>query len=81
MSGQPRLHSLIESAVNILIGYGVALAAQIVVFPWFGIHVPLGDNLAIGAIFTCVSLARSYAIRRLANAWHLRLQRVQESAP
>lgn len=56
-----------ESCANIAIGYFVALASQIAVFPMFGIHVPLHDNLAIGAIFTIVSLARSYAIRRWFN--------------
>lgn len=61
---QTRLHSAIESAINIAIGYVVALASQLAVFPMFGIHIPLSDNLAIGAWFTAISLARSYAVRR-----------------
>lgn len=61
---QSRIHSALESATNIAIGYGVALASQLAVFPMFGIHVPLSDNLAIGAWFTMISLARSYAVRR-----------------
>ena len=64
---QSRLHSLIESASNIAIGYMVALASQIAVFPMFDIHVSIGDNLAIGAWFTVISLIRSYAVRRLFN--------------
>lgn len=48
---QSRLQSLIESCVNVAIGYGVALTSQILVFPWFGLHVPLSANLQIGAIF------------------------------
>ena len=65
---QTRLESLVESIVNILIGYGVALLSQIIIFPLFGIYVPLSTNLWIGAWFTVISLARSYIIRRFFNA-------------
>lgn len=65
---QTRLGSLIESAFNVAIGYGVALASQLIIFPWFGIALPLRDNLAIGAWFTIISLIRSYIIRRWFNA-------------
>jgi O-antigen/teichoic acid export membrane protein len=55
--------------MNIVIGFVVALASQIVVFPLVGIHgVTLATNLEIGAYFTVISLARSYAIRRWFNA-------------
>jgi hypothetical protein len=73
---QSRLGSLIEAGMNILIGYGVALGSQIVVFPWFGIHVPLSTNLWIGLWFTLISLVRSYIIRRWFNA---RLQSAAKS--
>lgn len=65
---QSRRLSAVEAVANVAIGYGVALCAQIAVFPLFGLHPSLGDNLAIGAVFTVVSLARSYAVRRLFNA-------------
>ena len=67
---QSRLGSLIESIVNILIGYGVAVASQLAIFPLFGITIPFGDNLLIGLWFTAISLVRSYAVRRAFNAWH-----------
>lgn len=67
---QTRTQSLIESAINVLIGYGVALAAQLAVFPLFGIRIQMRENLLIGAIFTVVSIARSYAVRRLFNYFH-----------
>ncbi len=73
---QTRLGSLIESLMNIVIGYGVALLSQLVVFPQFGIHVPFSTNLWIGAWFTVISLVRSYIIRRWFNA---RLQRAAAS--
>lgn len=67
---QSRLHSFIESCINVAIGFGIALATQIVVFPWFGIHIPLSQDMFITAIFTVVSIARSYFIRRLFNWIH-----------
>ena len=70
--GQSRRGSIVEAVVNVLVGYGVAVTAQVMVFPLFGIHIPLSANLGIGVIFTVVSLARSYALRRLFNWIHTR---------
>lgn len=64
---QTRLGSFIESLVNVLIGYGVAIVSQILIFPWFGIHIPLSDNLLIGFWFTVISIVRSYVVRRAFN--------------
>jgi hypothetical protein len=69
---QTRMMSAIESAANVGVGYGVALLSQIVVFPMFGIHVPLSTNLWIGAWFTAISLARSYVLRRWFNGLKFR---------
>ena len=66
---QTRLGSLTESIVNIIIGYTVAISSQVVIFPMYGIHVPITTNLVMGAWFTVVSLVRSYLIRRWFNAW------------
>lgn len=62
---QSRRLSLIEAFTNVVVGYALAVITQIVAFPWFGLQVRLGDNLAIGAVFVGVSLIRSYALRRL----------------
>ena len=67
---QTKLQSLFEALANIALGYGVALSAQLLVFPYFGIHIPLSSNVAIGVIFTLVSLVRSYALRRFFNWLH-----------
>jgi len=61
---QSRLMSLVESLANVLVGYGVAVATQMVVFPLFGLAVTVTENLLIGLIFTIVSIVRSYALRR-----------------
>ena len=64
---QSRAQSMIESAANVVIGYMVALGSQLVVFPMFGVHLPLQDNLLIGLWFTAISLVRSYLVRRWFN--------------
>lgn len=73
---QSKLGSLIEAWANVAIGYVVALLSQVIVFPIFGIHVPLSTNLWIGAWFTAISLIRSYTLRRWFNA---RLRRACEA--
>lgn len=65
---QTRLGSLIETLVNIFIGYGVAVGSQILLFPWFDIHIQLSTNFWIGAWFTLISLIRQYILRRWFNA-------------
>jgi len=35
------------------------------VFPVFGLQASLADNLLIGAVFTVVSIGRSYLLRRV----------------
>lgn len=64
---------MVESVGNVLIGYGIAVAAQVIVFPWFGVNISLQANLLIGAIFTVVSIARSYLLRRLFEFLHIRV--------
>lgn len=57
---------------NDLVGYGIAVAAQIVVFPLFGMDVLLADNLLLGGIFTVISILRSDALRRVFEAIRVR---------
>lgn len=64
---QSRRASAAEAVANVLIGYGVGLAAQVAIFPLFGLQASASDHLAIGGLFTIVSLVRSYALRRLFN--------------
>lgn len=60
--------SLAESLANVAVGYGIAVLTQLAVFPFFGLHVSLSQNLMIGVIFTILSIARSYIMRRLFEA-------------
>jgi hypothetical protein len=60
--------SLVETATNVVVGYVLAIATQIVVFPWFGIETGLAEHLTIGLAFVAVSLVRGYILRRLFEA-------------
>jgi hypothetical protein len=62
---QSRHLSFIEAVTNVVVGYALAVATQIVVFPWFDLNPNLGENLALGLVFTAISLIRGYALRRL----------------
>jgi hypothetical protein len=69
---QTRLMSFVECVANVIIGYGVAVATQILIFPVFGLHASLVQNLQMGAVFTLVSMARSFALRRVFEAIRVR---------
>jgi len=64
---QTKLQSLIESGINVLIGYIVAVLSQLAIYPLFDVNLSLGDNLIMGLYFTLVSLVRGYFVRRWFN--------------
>jgi uncharacterized membrane protein YagU involved in acid resistance len=65
---QTRIGSLIEAFVNVLIGFGINFTANLIILPLFGYTPSLWDNFQIGLLYTVVSIARSYIIRRWFNA-------------
>lgn len=74
MKGQTRFGSLVESVVNILIGFWINFLANLWILPLFGFHITMSQNLQIGVIYTVISIVRSYAIRRASNWYHLKTQ-------
>lgn len=66
--GQSMRDSMVESWVNIAIGFGINYAANMVVLPLAGLPVSAGGAFLIGVIFTAISVVRSFAIRRWFNA-------------
>jgi hypothetical protein len=64
---QSRLESFKESLFQTAVGYGVAIASQLYLFPKFDIFITFGDNLLLGGYFTLISVVRQYIIRRLHN--------------
>ena len=65
---QSRTMSLVEAVANVIVGYGVAVVTQILIFPVFGLHTSLAQNLKMGLVFTIVSITRSFVLRRLFEA-------------
>lgn len=64
---QSRLGSACESALNTASGFVVALIVWHFVAAAYAIPMPIETNLQITAIFTVVSIVRSYLWRRLFN--------------
>lgn len=65
---QTRLGSFIEAWVNVAIGFAINYAMNLVILNGvMGMGISLLQNLWIGLMFTVVSVARSYAVRRLFN--------------
>jgi hypothetical protein len=66
-NGQTRTGAFVEAWANVAIGYGINLAANLAVLPMFGFNVTIVDAAGIGLIFTVISVARSYFVRRIFN--------------
>jgi len=65
---QTKTGSFIEAWINVAIGFSINYVANLLIFPLFNMHISLSDNLLMGGIYTVISVARSYAIRRWFNA-------------
>lgn len=65
---QSRAMSAVESVANVAVGFGIAVVTQAMVFPAFGFHAAASQHVAIASIFTVVSLARSFTLRRVFEA-------------
>ena len=77
---QSRLMSLVESVANVIVGYGVAVVTQMLIFPIFGLHTTLAQNLKMGAVFTVLCRARHkmvYAERMIMRSLRRRLSAPQ----
>jgi hypothetical protein len=63
---QSHIYSLIEGLGNVVVGLGVALIANHYILPLvFNQPVPLDANIKLAAIYTIISLIRSYLLRRI----------------
>jgi hypothetical protein len=61
--------SFVEAWVNVFIGFWINFFANLVILPLFGFHISLTNNLLMGVLYTGISVARSYAIRRWFNGY------------
>ena len=78
---QSRAMSLVEAIANVVVGYGVAVLTQVLIFPIFGLHTTLVQNLKMGAVFSAVSVARSFALGRIFEAIRARRSKREAAAP
>ena len=67
---QTRLQSAVEIAANIGSGMVISYFAGLVVYPIFGFAVRPAQNAWITAIFTIISVIRSFLWRRFFNWRH-----------
>jgi len=63
--------SLVEAITGTVVGFVVAMAAQMVVFPLVGIEADMVQNLAVAGSMTVVSILRGYLLRRGFEAYRL----------
>ena len=65
---QTKLGSAAEAGMNIAVGFGINFAANMLLLPLFGFHsLTAWKNFQIGLLYTLISLARSYVLRRWFN--------------
>ncbi|WP_102108826.1 DUF7220 family protein [Oceaniglobus roseus] len=62
---QGRGMSAVEATANVVVGWVAAVLVQIMVFPAVGLHAPAWQHVTISAVFTAISFARSYVLRRI----------------
>ena len=71
-TGQSRGASAVEVATSTAVGFTVAVIAQKIILPLFGLYASTSEHIGIAVLFTVVSIVRGYAVRRLFNALHRR---------
>jgi hypothetical protein len=64
---QSRRGSLTEACLNTASGFIVSLVVWHWLCRWYAIPMPFSQNLEITAVFTVVSILRSYIWRRVFN--------------
>lgn len=65
--GQSKLGSFVESWVNVAVGFSINYAGNLFILPLFGLDITPTKALGVGVIFTFISVARSYTLRRIFN--------------
>lgn len=65
--GQTPREAIKEAWTNILIGFGVNYAANLVFLPMIGADITASNNFWLGVIYTAISMLRQYVIRRYNN--------------
>jgi hypothetical protein len=79
---QSRTMSVIEACTGVVVGYSLAVLAQVLAFPLFDLPVTLSNTLGLPLVFTLISIPRTYLLRRVFEAIRMWQQRnVVSSGP
>lgn len=54
-----------EAVINTVVGYGISLLAYQYVMPLLGFKTTWSDSVVLVAVFSAISIVRSYVIRRV----------------
>lgn len=65
--GQDKHMSLIESTVNVFIGYILTVLIQCLIYPLFDIVIPAKQALFISGLIVLISFVKNYVLRRMFN--------------
>jgi len=64
---QTKKGSLLEACTNTAIGYSISFVLNYFMHWFYDIEISTAQNLGMGAVFTVVSVVRSYVVRRMYN--------------
>lgn len=64
---QTKLGSFTEAWANIGVGFGINFIANLIIMPMYSFYITPTQAFTMGIIFTAISLARSYVLRRWFN--------------
>jgi hypothetical protein len=67
MMKQDKVDSILEATTNMALGLVISMTANALIFPLFGWDITLQENIYMGFIYSSISIARNYIIRRLFN--------------
>ena len=65
------MRSFIESFIDVGSGYLLAIAIQLLIFPFFDLYPTVLDSMGIALIFTEVSITRSWLWRLTFKKWQI----------
>ncbi len=64
---QPSWHSMVETGIDLVVGYATTVLMLMVIFPLAGYQVSLSSNAQISAIFYIFAYVRRFVLRRIFN--------------
>lgn len=59
--------SFAESCMNTAAGFAINTSANYFLLPFFGLFPTVGESMSIAVMFTFISVARNYVLRRIFN--------------